>query len=165
MKFKRFSTFSLANGMKASTFAGNSNVLKDEEYDEDEDENGQDDQFYDENQHQNHEYLPNQQHHHGQQRYHQQQQQQRSYSNGNGANQGFQHYSRLRRGVLDFNDLELNNKLACNRSRCAVIRCRTTQPMYSGSSAFIAVRMRVVTQTLNLVCSKAYINFTFPISS
>lgn len=134
--------------------------MKDEEYG-DEYENGpeNDDEYYDENenqnvQNQNHQqHLQNQQHKQGhQQYYHQQQQQQyKPQSNGNGANNGFQHYQRLRRDLPDFNDLELKNRLSCNRSRCALIRCTTSQ-LDTDSSAWIALRMRLVTQTLNLVC-------------
>lgn len=117
---------------------------------------GNEDEYYDENDNQN---VPSQNPHHhqhqrqGQQQGQQQQQQYRSLSsgtNGNGAHQGFQHYQRLRRDLPDFNDLELKNRLSCNRSRCALIRCTTTQ-LDKDSSAWIALRMRLVTQTLNLV--------------
>lgn len=135
--------------------------MNNDEYEDEYDLHGNDDEneYYDENDNQN---VPNQHHHqhtqhqqqHQQQQHSQQQQQQyRSFSGGvggNGAHQGFQHYQRLRRDLPNFNDLELQNRLSCNRSRCALIRCTTTQ-LDKDSSAWIALRMRLVTQTLNLV--------------
>lgn len=67
--------------------------------------------------------------------------------------QGFRHYQRLRRDLTDstnFNDAELRNHLSCNSSECAYIRC-TTKKLETDSSAWIALRMRLVTQTVKLV--------------
>lgn len=137
-----------ADGKQTSTYAGNSNILGNDEY---EDEYDQGDEYYDENDSQHQQNQQHQQH-----LQHQQQQQYRSFSNGsgsgtgNGVAQGLKHYQRLRRDLPDFNDLELQNRLSCNRSRCALIRC-TTKQLDKDSSAWIAFRMRLVTQTLNLV--------------
>lgn len=72
----------------------------------------------------------------------------------NGANldQRFKHYPRVRRDLPDFSDLELKNRLTCNRSKCALIKC-TTKQLTTDSSAWISLRMRLVTQTVNLVRS------------
>ncbi|XP_031627773.1 integrin alpha-PS2 isoform X2 [Contarinia nasturtii] len=159
---------SFQSGKKsASTYAGNSNLLKDEEYD---DYDAPHEDYYDENddeQNQQHQqYLQNQQVPHQQQQQqqqHYQQQQYRSSSNGNGANQKFQHYQRLRRDlgrdIPDFNDIELNNRFTCNRSLCAVIRCTTSQ-LDADSSAWIALRMRLVTQTLNVLAPNIALNLS-----
>lgn len=76
---------------------------------------------------------------------------------GSGANvdQRFKHYPRNRRDLPDFSDLELKNRLSCNRSKCALIKC-TTGPLETDSSAWLALRMRLVTQTLNLVCCQTF---------
>lgn len=121
--------------------------------DEYEDEYEQGDEYYDENDSQ---HQQNQQHQQHLQHQQQQQQQYRTFSNGsgsgsgNGVAQGLRHYQRLRRDLPDFSDLELKNRLSCNRSRCALIKC-TTKQLDTDSSAWIAFRMRLVTQTLNLV--------------
>lgn len=67
--------------------------------------------------------------------------------------QGFRHYHRLRRELFEstnFNDAELRNHLSCNSSKCAYIRC-TTKKLETDSSAWMALRMRLVTQTMKLV--------------
>lgn len=67
--------------------------------------------------------------------------------------QGFRHYQRLRRDLSEstnFNDAELRNHLACNSSECAYIRC-TTKKLETDNSAWIALRLRLVTQTVKLV--------------
>lgn len=127
-------------------------MLGNDDYEEEYD---QGDEYYDENdsQHQQNQNQQQQLQHQQHQRQ-QQQQQYRSFSSGsasgNGATQGLQHYHRVRRDLPDFSDLELKNRLSCNRSRCALIRC-TTKQLDTDSSAWIALRMRLVTQTLNLV--------------
>lgn len=133
-------------------------MLKDEEYEDDyENGPGNDDEYYDEhdNQNQHHQqHLQNQQQRSGgsgSSQYYQQQHQYGPQSSGSSLDQRFQHYPRQRRDLPNFNDLELKNRLACNRSRCAVIRCTTSQ-LETDKSAYIALRMRLVTQTLNLVC-------------
>lgn len=118
--------------------------MNNDEYDDDYDHE-KEDEYYDDNENQKLQNQHQQQYLQNQQR--QSQQQQHRQSSGNG---GFQHYQRLRRDVPDLNDLELKNRLSCNRSRCALIRCTTTQ-LDTDSSAWIALRMRLVTQTLNLV--------------
>lgn len=62
----------------------------------------------------------------------------------------FKHYDRMRRDATDFGELELANRLQCNSSRCAVIKC-TTGPLVKESSAWIALRMRLVAHTINIV--------------
>lgn len=56
----------------------------------------------------------------------------------------------MRRDAPDLGELELKNRLTCNSSRCAVIRC-TTGPLVKESNAWIALRMRLVAQTINIV--------------
>lgn len=133
--------------------------MKDEEYEEEyEDGQGNEEEYYDEHDNQNVQNQQHQQHlQHQQQRqghqqyYHQQQQQQQQLRpQPNGDGQGMQHYQRFRRDAPNLSDVELQSRLSCNRSRCALIKCTTTQ-LDTDSSAWIALRMRLVTQTLNLV--------------
>lgn len=143
-----------ADGKHTSIDAGNSNMLGiDEPADLDDQE--EEEEYYDtaddeqklQNQHQQ-QHLQNQQ---PQKPFSQQQQYQQhrynSYSSGNGANQGFKHYSRIRR---DASQDELENKLKCSRTECANVRCVVSN-LEKDSSAWIALRMRLVTQTLNSV--------------
>lgn len=163
-KFTCYNFSLAAGGKQTSTYSGNTNYLKDEEYEEEYGPVGNEDEYYDENDNQNVQNQHHQQHLQHQQRpgqqqiYHQQQHQQQQYKPQTNANQGFQHYPRSRRDLPDFNDLELKNRLSCNRSRCALIRCTTSQ-LDTDSSAWIALRMRLVTQTLNLVCNHKIYEF------
>lgn len=99
----------------------------------------------------------------GHNQHHQQQFSQSRGGPGSGYNSGirgnpnsapvdsrFKHYDRMRRDAPDFGDLELKNRLQCNSSRCAVIRC-TTGPLVKESSAWVALRMRLVAHTINIV--------------
>lgn len=62
----------------------------------------------------------------------------------------FKYYDRMRREAPDLGELELKSRLTCNSSRCIVIRC-TTGPLVKESNAWIALRMRLVAQTINIV--------------
>lgn len=125
-----------------------------DEYEEEEDVQVEDGEYYDDN---------DQQH----QQHHQQTSQSRGghtsghtssgYSTGIRGNSNsapvdsrFKYYDRMRRDAPDFGELELKNRLTCNSSRCAVIRC-TTGPLVKESNAWIALRMRLVAQTINIV--------------
>lgn len=147
-----------ADGKQSAVYGGNSNALgttdeyDDEEYDQEEYYDDNDGQK--QNQHQQ-QHLQHQQH----------QQQHKSFSSASGssssgASHGFQHYPRNRRELPDFNDMELQNRLSCNRSHCAVIKC-TTKQLENGGSAWIALRMRLVTGTLNLV--REFLLFSNPL--
>lgn len=141
-------------GKHSSSSGGNFNTLgNNEDY---EDEYDHEEEYYDEAQQPNQQNQQNQQHHQIHQQHSSQQQGYRppaSFNANSNVNvdQRFKHYNRLRRDLPNFNDLELRNRLACNRSQCAIIRCTTSQ-LDTDSSAWIALRMRLVTQTVNLVC-------------
>lgn len=66
------------------------------------------------------------------------------------ANQGFQHYHRIRRQAAEPSNVQLNELLSCKNTQCATIRCVTTR-LETDGSAWIALRMRLVTETMNLV--------------
>lgn len=72
---------------------------------------------------------------------------------------GSQHYTnRLRRDANDainFSDLELRKRLSCDNSQCAYIRC-TTKKLETDNSAWIALRMRLVTETVKLVSQSSF---------
>lgn len=80
---------------------------------------------------------------------------QRHYPN----NQGIRHYNRFRRDLPRLDDNELKNRLACNNSQCTTIRCVATN-LETDSSAWIALRMRIVTQTVKLIASNAPLNLS-----
>lgn len=150
-----------ADEKHTSINAGNSNTLATDlspDYTEDQDEeyyDSFDDEQQKQNQHLQH-HLQNQQQqkqHHQQQQNQQQQQQQRhytSFSSSSVPSQGFRHYQRIRRDVNDPSQSELQSKLKCNRTECAHVRCVVSN-LEKDSSAWIALRMRLVTQTLNSV--------------
>lgn len=140
--------------------SGNSNWLGTDEpaddFDDQDQEQGEEEEYYDnpedEQQQQNQQH---QQHLLNQQRQQPAKhvyQQHTSYSSGNGPanSQGLKHYPRNRRDTVDLSQLELESKLKCNRTECAHIRCLVSN-LEKDSSAWIAVRMRLVTQTLNTV--------------
>lgn len=62
----------------------------------------------------------------------------------------FRHYPRAKRDARDLSDEELKRKLQCNRSECKVIRC-VVSSLNSGSEAWIAFRMRLVSETMQKV--------------
>lgn len=145
--------------------SGNSNWLGNDEptddFDEQDQEQGEEEYYdnipEDEQQHQNQQH---QQHLQSQQRQQPAQhvyQQHTTYSSGNGPSnsQGFRHYPRQRRDTVDLSQLELESKLKCNRTECAHIRCLVSN-LEKDSSAWIALRMRLVTQTLNTVSESAF---------
>lgn len=138
----------ISGGKHASSSAGNFNTLNNDEYDDEYDH----EEYYDDNTHNNQQIHQTQQQYQPQLQQHQQQFRSQPPINGNPANieQRFKHYPRSRRDLPNFNDLELQNRLTCNRSSCAVIRCTTTL-LDKDSSAWIALRMRLITQTVNLV--------------
>lgn len=83
----------------------------------------------------------------------------RSNQNSAPVDSRFRYYDRMRRDAPDFGELELKNRLHCNSSRCAVIRC-TTGPLVKEANAWIALRMRLVAQTINIVrIFQAYLIF------
>lgn len=137
--------------------AGNSNQLIENEAD---DQNG----GYDDNQqlqnaypHQQYSQSQVQQRQQPQQQYPQHQYRSNSYI-GNGANSGHEQYRRYRRELLDADDLQLKNELErrelCKTIDCAVIKC-TAKNLIGSQSAAIAFRLRLVSQTANLVgCAK-----------
>lgn len=128
---------------------GNDEQIDDiEDQDEEYYDNADDEQSVQNNkQHQQH--LQNQQ----QQKQYSQQQHHSSFSGGSGSNQGFRHYQRMRRDASDVSDSELDSKLKCSRTECANVRCVVSN-LEKDQSAWIALRMRLVTQTLNSVSSK-----------
>lgn len=153
---------STADAKHTAVNSGNSNWLGNDEPaddfdDQDQDQDQGEDQYYDMNpedeqqqqnqQHQQH--LQNQQRQQPAQHVYQQH---TTYSSGGGPanSQGFRHYPRNRRDTVDPSQLELESKLKCNRTECAVIRC-TVSNLEKDSSAWMALRMRLVTQTLNTV--------------
>lgn len=153
-------SISTADAKQTSVNSGNTNWLGNDEPtdDFDEQDQGEDQEEYydnppeDEQQHQNQHHQQHLLNQHRQQPT-QQVYQQHTYSSGNGPAQGFRHYPRNRRDTIDLSQQELESRLKCNRTECAHIRC-TVSNLEKDSSAWIALRMRLVTQTLNTVsCS------------
>lgn len=132
-------------GKHTSTNAGNSNTLANNEYDEyNEHDDDYDDEQEQQHQEQQHQQLQQQQHQLYQHQY-------RPQSNAANVEQRFKHYSRVRRDAVSVSDAELATRMKCNRAECAYIRCTTSQ-LDADSSAWIAIRMRLVAQTANVVC-------------
>lgn len=63
------------------------------------------------------------------------------------VDQQFKYYTRFRRDVSDFSDLELQKKLKCNVATCKYVRC-TAGPLEKGGEAWIAFRMRLIAETI-----------------
>lgn len=144
-----------------------SRAAADDDYEDEEEVQVEDGEYYDNEQGDN-----DQQHQHQ----HQQNQQQFSSQSRSGHSSGqtagfssgirsnpnsapidsrFRYYDRMRRDTPDFGELELKNRLQCNSSRCAVIRC-TTGPLVKEANAWIALRMRLVAQTINIVSRQCH---------
>lgn len=70
--------------------------------------------------------------------------------NGDQVEAKFKHYPRTRREVNEIEDEQLQNALKCKSTKCAVLRC-TAGPLESGNGALIALRTRLVAQTLHEV--------------
>lgn len=122
----------------------------------------QDEEYYDTvDDEQNVQNKQQQQHlQHQQQQKQSSQQQQHSSFSGSGSNQGFRHYQRMRRDASDVSDSELESKLKCSRTECANVRCVVSN-LEKDQSAWIALRMRLVTQTLNSVSDNAFLSKHF----
>lgn len=137
----------LGNDEPADDFDDQDHEQGEEEY---YDNNPEDEQQQQNQQHQQH--LLNQQRQQPAQRAYQQH---TTYSSGSGPanSQGFRHYPRNRRDTINLDHiepLELKNRMKCNRTECAYIQC-TVSNLEKDSSAWIALRMRLVTETLNTV--------------
>lgn len=114
-----------------------------EEYEEYNEHDDDYDEEQDQHQEQQQQQLQQQQHQLYQHQY-------RPQTNAANVEQRFKHYSRVRRDAVSFSDLELKSRLTCNRTDCMYIRCTTSQ-LDAETSAWIAIRMRLVAQTANLV--------------
>lgn len=119
--------------------AGNVNYDNDQEF---EDDYEHEEDYPDVNDNQ-----PHESHQHQQHQYHRGQS---TDGVADGVDKRIKFYGRIRRDTPNFSDLELQDRLSCNRSKCALIRC-TTGPLDTDSSAWIAFRMRLVTHTMKLV--------------
>lgn len=87
-------------------------------------------------------------------------QQQSAHRHTIAPDQQFKHYQRLRREVLlNFNDLELDEALRCNTTRCAILRC-TAGPLETDSVAWISIRTRLVATTMNTVAPNVPLNLS-----
>lgn len=64
--------------------------------------------------------------------------------------QKFKHYPRTKRQIFNFSDLELQEALKCNNTRCAVIRC-IAGPLEKDHNAWISIRTRLVSSTMHKV--------------
>lgn len=156
-----------SGGKHTSINAGNSNQLFNDNTENEADD--QDLRFHDDNQqlqnaHQQ-QYLQNQQHQRNQPQY---QQQQYSYPPnsyaGNGANHRDEPNRRYRREVFDANDplldAELKKRGFCQSTQCAAIKC-TASNLIGNHGASVAFRLRLVSQTVNLVsCVKMCLLFS-----
>lgn len=157
------STFPTADVKQATINSGNSNWLGNEPVDDFDEQEEEEEEYYDnaddeQNQHQQQQVQHQQQQHQQQripQQYHQQHQY-TSHSGGNGQSPGLRLYSRVRRDTSDPSQSELDSKMKCNRTECAHVRCVVSN-LEKDSSAWIALRMRLVTQTLNSVSRQFHV--------
>lgn len=70
----------------------------------------------------------------------------------------FKFHDRIQTQSIAFNDIDLKDALVCNITQCAIIRC-VIGPLEKDNNAIIAIRTRLVAETLNKVLLVVYVMY------